>query len=381
MPGPPPFSFRRRDLATGIADALLGQTPFDYGSGLFLSAPRRTGKSTFLREDLVPELERRGLVTLYVDLWSDRQRDPASLIADVIRTALRAYDNAAVKAVKAAGLSKVGIGPFASFDIDRIGTPQGATLTDALRALAQKSAKPVALVVDEAQHALATDAGVNAMFALKAARDAMNQGGDGHHLTLVFTGSHRDKLSNLMLRRDQPFYGASFMDFPLLGRDYSNAYTKWLNERLADDNGFEADDVFAAFKILGCRPEMLQNALRDFALGDTKSAGLKRTLADGAKTLRERLWEDYDRDFSQLTALQKVVLRYLIASGDRLTPFSAETLAAVSALAGQPVAAGDMQSALEALRQKNIIWRSARATYALEDQDMAGWFLERHGTL
>ena len=377
MPGPPPFSFRRRDLATGIADALLGQTPFDYGSGLFLSAPRRTGKSTFLREDLVPELERRGLVTLYVDLWSDRQRDPASLIADVIKTALRTYDNAAVKAVKAAGLSKIGIGPFASFDIDRIGTPQGATLTDALRALAHKSAKPVAVVIDEAQHALATGAGVSAMFALKAARDAMNHGGTGHSLTLVFTGSHRDKLSNLMQRRDQPFYGASFMDFPLLGRDYSNAYTKWLNERLANDNSFEPDDVFAAFKILGCRPEMLQNALRDFALGGTKSAGLKRTLADGAKTLRERLWEDYDRDFSQLTALQKVVLHYLIASGDRFTPFSAETLAALSALAGHPVAAGDMQSALEALRQKNIIWRSARATYALEDQDMAGWFLER----
>ena len=74
MSGSLPFTFHRPALAGQLADALLGKSPFDYRSGLFLAAPRRTGKSTFLRLDLVPELERRGLATLYADLWSDRQR-------------------------------------------------------------------------------------------------------------------------------------------------------------------------------------------------------------------------------------------------------------------------------------------------------------------
>ena len=48
------FVFRRPDLASSIADGLVGAGIQDFTSGLFLAAPRRTGKSTFLREDLVP---------------------------------------------------------------------------------------------------------------------------------------------------------------------------------------------------------------------------------------------------------------------------------------------------------------------------------------
>lgn len=49
-------------------------------SGLFLAAPRRTGKSTFMREDLRPALEQSGAHVLYVDLWSNRATDPGDLM-------------------------------------------------------------------------------------------------------------------------------------------------------------------------------------------------------------------------------------------------------------------------------------------------------------
>ena len=59
------------------------------------------------------------------------------------------------------------------------------------------------------------------MFALKAARDALNQDAaarkaQGPQLMLVFTGSQRDKLANLVLKRDQPFFGAGVTDIPRL---------------------------------------------------------------------------------------------------------------------------------------------------------------------
>lgn len=81
------FRFRRPAEAAGLADALLGRGPFNYRSGLFLAAPRRTGKSTFLQQDLIPELQSRAVTTIYVDLWSNLQSDPAVLITDAIRTA------------------------------------------------------------------------------------------------------------------------------------------------------------------------------------------------------------------------------------------------------------------------------------------------------
>ena len=77
-----PFTFHRRKLARDYVDGLLGVSAFDFGSGLFLTAPRRTGKTTFLREDLMPEIEGREVLSVYVDLWSDRPRDPAELIAE-----------------------------------------------------------------------------------------------------------------------------------------------------------------------------------------------------------------------------------------------------------------------------------------------------------
>ena len=80
-----PFLFHRPKVAEGIADGLMGQGPFNYGSGLFLAAPRRTGKSTFMREDLMPALAARDVLATYVDLWTDRQRDPASLISDAVK--------------------------------------------------------------------------------------------------------------------------------------------------------------------------------------------------------------------------------------------------------------------------------------------------------
>lgn len=69
--------FRRTNLADQLAGQVLaaGQ-PSSAPSGVFLSAPRRTGKSTFLREDLRPALEAKGAFVLYVDLWSDKQADP-----------------------------------------------------------------------------------------------------------------------------------------------------------------------------------------------------------------------------------------------------------------------------------------------------------------
>ena len=48
--------FPRISLAQEIAKALRGEISIsDAPNGLFLAAPRRTGKSTFLQRDLKPE--------------------------------------------------------------------------------------------------------------------------------------------------------------------------------------------------------------------------------------------------------------------------------------------------------------------------------------
>lgn len=54
------LKFRRPQLALDYCNSLTGTCIQDASSGVFLAAPRRTGKSTFLREDLQPAMEKLG---------------------------------------------------------------------------------------------------------------------------------------------------------------------------------------------------------------------------------------------------------------------------------------------------------------------------------
>lgn len=67
-----PFTYHRHQLAKTYTDGLLGISLMDFRSGLFLTVPRRTGKSTFRREDLVLELNKRDILPVYVDRWAER---------------------------------------------------------------------------------------------------------------------------------------------------------------------------------------------------------------------------------------------------------------------------------------------------------------------
>ncbi len=83
--------FKRPDYALEIARDLLHPSPLKAGlqSGVFLSGDRRLGKTTFLRQDLIPALEAQGAMTIYVDLWADRLRAPSALVTEAVRKKIR----------------------------------------------------------------------------------------------------------------------------------------------------------------------------------------------------------------------------------------------------------------------------------------------------
>lgn len=125
------FSFHRRDLVNTLCDSLEGRGLADAYSGLFLATPRRTGESTFLREDLAPEAERREQIVTYVDLWADCIRDPGSLIADAIRSKPVQFDGSIVKLVKQAGTEEVDMLRTFAFNFGKVGLLSGIILADA----------------------------------------------------------------------------------------------------------------------------------------------------------------------------------------------------------------------------------------------------------
>lgn len=381
MPNLQSFSFRRTSLANTIADGLAGIGLADFRSGLFLAAPRRTGKSTFLREDLVPTCLERGWYPVYVDLWANKQVDPAVLISGAIAGALLPFEGRLRKLAKGMGLDQLSILKTISWDFSKPMLPSGATLAQALELLHAACGKLVVLVIDEAQHALTTEAGVNAMFALKAARDDLNQGRERDGLRLVFTGSSRDKLAHLVLNSKQPFFGSSITPFPLLGDDFVAAYTAKLNTYLAATNQFNPDDVAAAFDLVGRRPEMLRSIIANVSLELGAASDLGKLVMDGAETIRNGLWVEFESAYNSLTVAQQAVLEVMADRAREIqvfAPFAGETLSdvarVVSRLGGDTVpTTATIQAAIDGLRDKELVWKSNRGAYALEDKSIAEW--------
>lgn len=381
------FVFRRDNLALAIAQGLIGEGLQDYSSGLFLAAPRRTGKSTFLREDLLPQCVKHDWLPVYVDLWADREKDPAELISAAVAVALVPYEKGIRKLAKSAGIENLSFLRTLSWDFTRPQLPVGATLTQALELLHSAAQKMIVLIIDEAQHALTSEAGINAMFALKAARDELNQGlerGNGG-LRLVLTGSNRDKLAHLVLNKNQPFYGSSITPFPLLGKDFTKAYTAHLNSHLAQTNQFSAADIDAAFDLVGRRPEMLRAIIGDVALELGEAGNLGELLRNSAQMLRAGVWEEYESAYNALTLAQRAVLEIMADRADDnqpFAPFSDTTVLAVGKALkslGSEVVPGTqtIQAAIDSLREKELVWKSSRGAYALEDKALGEWLRQR----
>ncbi|EKT4457522.1 hypothetical protein ABGT18_25680 [Pseudomonas putida] len=372
---------RRNQLANALAQDLAGESLVDYSSGMFLAAPRRTGKSTFLNNDFIPECIQRGWLPVYVDLWSDRDAAPAQLISGAIGTALARFEGALARTAKKAGIDKINLLRTLSWDFTRPQLPAGTTLAQALAVLHQVSGQLVVLIIDEAQHALNSEDGLNAMFALKAARDHLNRGDRPDGLRLVFTGSSRDKLANLVLKSKQPFFGASITPFPLLGREYVEFITALWNRRLADSNQFKVEDLAYAFELVGRRPEMLNKLLAEVSVGLGEAGNLGELLRNGALNHQAGVWSDYESAWNELTPLQQAVLEVMAErtlGRQPFSPFTEQTLVEVSrkleqAQAVANVNTANVQKALDALRDKELVWKANRGEYALEDTSMAEW--------
>ena len=366
--------FHRSDLANAIARVILTVAPASASSsGLFLAAPRRTGKSTFLREDLRPALEAAGALVVYADLWENRKADPGQVIVAAVRAELAKHQGVAAKLARVAGIDKVSVAGV-SFSLDRVGLGTDVSLSTALAVLSDEAGKLIVLIIDEAQHAITSESGNDALFALKAARDELNS--SRHHgLRVVATGSNQDKLAMLRNGREQAFFGAPLVPFQPLGKDYID----WFCRHVDLPAKLDPELVFDLFRRASFRPEMIgaaADALRfDFAL----------PAADVPERFRQAVEDQIAASNSEalrvvhsLTPLQSAVLRVLTMAGADFAPFESDTveryqhvLDAIAPNAQVKADVPNVQQALGALQDKALVWRASRGMYALEDSSLA----------
>ena len=202
----------------------------------------------------------------------------------------------------------------------------GLTLVDALKALNETAGKPVALIIDEAQHALTSQAGETAMSALKSARDQMNRPGEVQ-LMLVMSGSDRDKLLRLVNSNGAPFYGSQIQRMPLLDPQFIDFIAGRIEEQRPDLRPVDRDTLYRAFEGFGHRPQFFMEALGQ-ALSPLSSFEGRFELAMLEAALQRQRDDEaqMESDYLGLKPLEQAVLWRMLELGPRFRPYDAEAL-------------------------------------------------------
>ena len=163
----------------------------------------------------------------------------------------------------------------------------------------------------------------------------------------------------------------------------TQAYTLHLNAHLAKTNQFNAADIDEAFELVGRRPEMLRTIIGEVALELGEASNLGQLLHSRAELLRAGVWTEFESAWNNLTIPQRAVLEVMVVrsqNNEPFAPFTDSTLTAVSKALedmGSDVVPGTqtIQACIDALRDKELVWKSSRGGYALEDKSFGDWLL------
>jgi hypothetical protein len=336
-------------------------------SGVFLSGIRRIGKTTFLRQDLIPALESMGALVIYADLWADRGKSPASLVHEAVRATLGDLAAPGSSLLQRLRGMNVGAAGFSfGFQVDTVGKPGGATLAEVFTELVDKAGTDVVLVIDEVQQALGTEDGSNLLFALKAARDAVNtRPGTPGHLVFLGTGSHKSLVVDMATRRSQPFAGAVSAGYEPLGLEF----VAWKKEQLERIDGVRLPSLevmHQGFVAVGQRPEELQNAL---VLLQSRPEAPDLAFPIICSALAAAAAEVEIATIESLGTLAVAIFERVVHGGDAGGSglFSADAIRSYADRTGMAADVPQVQNMVARMIAANLIHRQSHGVYAVAD--------------
>lgn len=352
--------FPRTDTAKKLVNDLLSPSG---SAGIFLSAPRRTGKSRFILEDVIPLLE-SSCEVVYVDLWSNKKADPERVMIDAFNKALE--DRKGLFAKRADKINKAGIPGVLSADIK---SDEEYSLNQLIIELSKKVRRPIVFIIDEAQHSQKTKNGEDAMFALKSARDMLNSR-DNYGFRLLATGSSRSRLSVMVNSKDQAFLNAELRELPFLGKDY----IAWCASKHDIPN--QLDALEESFSIVKYSPEFFERVLKDFV--DPKN---EKNVIELAKDNILMNQQAFIKQIASLMPHQLSVL-YMMCKDSNIAPYSESSITKYKTIMASisndefSFTSSAIQTTINSLVEGEFLWRSNRGAYFIDELQNAELVLD-----
>jgi len=355
-----------------LADSYLALLSTGLVVSTSIFAPRRTGKTVFLRQDLTPAALGKGYVVAYADLWQTRQSPGVALIRGLeeaqapktlAQKALLGLRRP-VKSLKgSAKIGELGLGLEVALEDPRgTATEMALRIEQLVEQLAAK--KPLLLLVDEAQELARTK---DAELIATALRTAMTKHRD--RMRVVFTGSSRSQLAHVFSNTDAPLYtvGATVNDFPLLGREFVEFVATKFHQ--ACGRRLDGEALWKEFQDFKQQPEPLLSSVVALLMDPNQTLGAvcERERAEQNKA------ENHEGTWAALDPLQRQLV-LLASNNPQAKPFAKSTLTTLAKKLGlTSLDAASVQYALRRLAEKNVVVKSPRGIFEFESDAFERW--------
>lgn len=346
-----------------LAQQIMGMFDSGLASALTLFAPRRKGKTEFLRKDITPLAEEHGWRVFYfsfLDAGTQVQHDFVQALADFSQPTglLQRASQYLNKIGKVSG--EVG-SVKAEVELHDRTTAQ-TDLLGIIKTLAEGK-QPALLLLDEIQ-ALAHKQHASLIAQLRTALDMHKD-----RVKVIFTGSSREGLRRMFSTSTAPFFHfGQNLEFPDLGQGFTDHLADTYHT--ATQRHLDKAQLWQAFVDMQRSPQFARALVERLTLNplltiDTAQQQLMQDIT---------LHQDFAGLWRDLSPLEQLILKAL-ACGEP-EPYSQTfrtELAHTLGLGDVPVATSTMQNTLRAMQRKNLIHAQGQGRYVIEDALFADW--------
>lgn len=357
-----PWHYSREELAKQI----LGMFENNLSSALVFFAPRRMGKTEFLRKDITPLAEKKGWAVFYFSFLDVGSNPTEEFVTSLLKFA---EDKSLIKSSKSffdkinktslsANIVKAGIGGSVELRDPR---KLQYNLKELLSEIGKKS--KILLLMDEVQ-VLAQTSNSNFIAALRTALDINKD-----QIKVIFTGSSQSGLRRMFSQSKAPFFHFGLnIGFPKFEKDF----TDYLAETFKKITGRSLNPnlLWKAFQELQRVTQLARLLVERMALNpNLKIEEVKDQLL--SEILDDR---KYVETWENLSSLEQALLALIAKENTSL--FSAATRANLSKQLGvKKLEIPAVQSAVRTLSRKNLIGSQDRSDYYIDDPNFKNWVL------
>ncbi|SUT88789.1 Predicted ATPase (AAA+ superfamily) [[Actinobacillus] rossii] len=349
-----PLYFHRTELANSLVLNL--KSGITHAWTLF--APRRMGKTQFLLNDVKPQAEKNGFHVFYFSFF-DQMGDVQIAFISALQDFLSSVTNNPLKRLNRIDVMGIGLG---------LQDPQDQTfisVAQMINELAQKSNKPILMLLDEVQELARIKGSEQMVKSLRTGLD-VNQS----QVKVIFTGSSTNGLRAMFNDNKAAFFHFAYpLEFPNLEQDFidflANIYHQRTNNRL------DSHLLYQYFERFHFSPLYLRATIQDMILNPSLSlqqAAEYRLLQVNENSENRQIW-------SQLSELERLIL--LAVLNDERSLYTKENRQVFAHKLGlENISASMIQGKVRKLKRMDLLTRNVADELQINNTHFQTWLRE-----